>query len=197
MSCCIIIPLITLTCNRVTAQHKQTRPSSGILLCPFLYFSICFISSVSFILPLLYLPLFFSLCQGRSCPRLLNPSRGFVLTCALQAERQSDCHTVYSVLSLTLTLSLSVSLKCHAALTPFHCLYQSMNFLKVITQSLLLVFPFFSFAQNPDPTKQLILRGQFLPISLLFFCLCVQHMCILSHCSWIKQSPWIRMNVGI
>lgn len=135
LSCCIIIPLITLTCSRVTAQHKQTRPLSGILW-PLLYFSLslcsipsrhisghCFLSSLSSTLFLM-----FPLCHCRPCPWLLSLSPGFSLACVLRTS--SLAITLFTLRFLSLSalsssLNLSSLKKCHAVLTPFDCLFQN------------------------------------------------------------------------
>ena len=138
LSCCIIIPLITLTCSRVTAQHKQTRPLSGILLWPLLYFSLsllypfCHISGHFFLSSLSStLFLMFSLCHCRPSPWLLSLSPGFSLACVLRTSSLAItlftlCFLSLSALSSSLNLSVK---KCHAVLTPFDCLFQNtMNF---------------------------------------------------------------------
>lgn len=145
VSCCIITPLITLTCNRVTAhKHKQTRPSppqpprlgrSSSTL------SFTSLSALSHFLHLLWslsfslLHSFSTLCPGKPCPWPLNLSLSLCLSPSLSRFLISVCtesreavwllHCLLCELSLSLPLSLSILEKCHAALTPFQCLYQS------------------------------------------------------------------------
>ncbi len=147
MSCCIIVLLITLTCNRVTTQRKQTRPPWGILLHPLLYFSICTISSVflrlltSLLSSLLHsFSLSFSPCvRGRPCPWAAQPLSRFLISMCTESREavwQSHCLLCAFALSLSCSLfiSITLSLKKYAALTPFHWLYQSiMSILKVRT----------------------------------------------------------------
>lgn len=142
MRSCIIIPPLTLTCNRVTTQHKQTRPSPGILLFPFLLllyllFLFCFLHLLTSSLSLCLLSL--PLSQGRSCL-----SRFLISPESREAVGQLHISLISRSLSMCLSVCLSLFLqppptppppfkKCHAALT-----------LTLKVRTLLLIYIFFN-----------------------------------------------------
>lgn len=101
-SCCIIIPLITLTCNRVTTLHRQTRPSSGILPCPFslliyLFHLLCS-PPISWSCLFSSPPLLFLFVSRQAMSLVPRPLLRFLISvCAESREAEIGRHTVYSV----------------------------------------------------------------------------------------------------
>ncbi len=185
MSSCIIVPLITLTCNRVTTQLEQTRPWSRILLFPLPL--LLYLSYLSWhLFTLIALSPFFWLCQGRLCPYLaFQPLTRFQISMCMESrEAVWQLHCLLGALPLYLSLSLSHHL--FTGMLPWHLL----NFLNV-EKTELLVFSFFKLPFFSCLHRIIVWENNNYPVDNVFLSLWVfvEHVCMLQHCSWPKQSP--------